>query len=96
MRGLTRWNTQLQLIDSCSRGQSDNVSGILKTGTPRGVSPLFTIRRVGLPHHPDVARWPLRALLEARARTQGIKETESKGEGAGVSVSLERTGKATV
>ena len=31
-----------------------------------GLSPLFTFRTVGIPHHPRVSSWPLRALLEAR------------------------------
>ena len=74
--GLTRWNTQLQLINSCYRGQSDSVSDSLRTGTPCEVSPLFTRRRVGMQHHPGVARCPLHALREARA--QGVKETELK------------------
>ena len=36
-------------------------------GAPDGISPVFTFKTVGIPHHPRVSSWPLRALLEARA-----------------------------
>ena len=42
------------------------VSELLKVGAPDEISPLFTFRTVGIAHHPRVASWPLRALLEAR------------------------------
>ena len=41
------------------------VSELLKVGAPDEISPLFTFRTVGIAHHPRVASWPLRALLEA-------------------------------
>ena len=40
---------------------------LLKVGAPAEISPLFTFKTVGIPHHPRVSSWPLRALLEARA-----------------------------
>ena len=42
------------------------VSELSKVGAPDEISPLFTFRTVGIAHHPRVASWPSRALLEAR------------------------------
>ena len=60
-------NHQLQLIKGCYSGQENVVSELLKVGAPAETSPLFTFKTVGIPHHPRVSSWPLRALLEARA-----------------------------
>ena len=49
---LSRWKIQLQLIDSCCRGQSHSVSELLKIGSPCEVSPLFARRRLRLPRLP--------------------------------------------
>ena len=43
------------------------VSELLTGGAPDEINPLFTFKTVGVPHHPHVSSWPLRALLEARA-----------------------------
>ena len=60
------WKSQLRLIDGCYNGHQNMVSELLKVGPPDEISPLFTFRTVGIAHHPRVASWPLRALLEAR------------------------------
>ena len=39
----------------------------LKVGAPDEIGPLFTVRTVGIPHHPRVSSSPLRAILQARA-----------------------------
>ena len=59
---LRDWKSQLRLIDGCYKGHQNMVSELLKVG----INPLFTFRTVGIAHHPRVASWPLRALLEAR------------------------------
>ena len=58
--------SQLRLIDGCYNGHHNMVSELLKVGAPDEISPLFTFRTVGIAHHPRVASWPLRALLDAR------------------------------
>ena len=58
---------QLRLIKGFYGGQENVVSELLKVGAPAEISPLFTFRTFGVPHHPRVSSWPLRALLEARA-----------------------------
>ena len=58
--------SQLPLIDGCYKGHQNMVSELLKVGAPDEISPLFTFRTVGIVHHPRVASWPLRALVEAR------------------------------
>ena len=63
---LQDWKSQLQLIDGCYKRHQNMVSELLKVGAPDEISPLFTFRTVGIAHHPRVASWPLRALLEAR------------------------------
>ena len=60
------WKSQLRLIDGCYKGRQNMVSELLKVGAPDEISPLFTFRTVDIAHHPRVASWPLRALLEAR------------------------------
>ena len=62
-----KWNSQLRLIKGCYSGQENVVSELLKVGAPDEMSPLFTFKTVGIPHHPQVSSWPLRTLLEARA-----------------------------
>ena len=49
-----------------TKGHQNMVSELLKVGAPDEISPFFTFRTVGIAHHPRVASWPLRALLEAR------------------------------
>ena len=63
---LQEWKSQLRLIDGCYNCNKNLVSELLKVGAPDEISPLFTIRRVGVAHHPRMSLWPLRALLEAR------------------------------
>ena len=66
MFSLQNWKSQLRLIDGCYKRHQNMVSELLKAGAPDEISPLFTFRIVGIAHHPPVASWPLRALLEAR------------------------------
>ena len=63
---LQDWKSQLQLIDGCYKGHQNMVPELLKVGAPDEINPLFTIRTAGVAHHPRMASWPLRALLEAR------------------------------
>ena len=63
---LQDWKGQLRLIDGSYNGHQNMVSELLKVGAPDEISPLLTSRIVGIAHHPRVASWPLRALLEAR------------------------------
>ena len=63
---LQDWKSQLRLIDGCYKGHQNMVSELLKVGAPDEISPFFTVRTVGVAHHPRMASWPLRALLEAR------------------------------
>ena len=62
-----QWKSQLRLIEGCYSGQTGVVSEPLMVGAPDEISPLFTFKTVGNPHHSIVSSWPLRALLEARA-----------------------------
>ena len=62
-----KWNNQWRLIKGCYSGQENVVSELLKVGAPDEICPFFTFKTVGVPHHPRVSSWPLRALLEARA-----------------------------
>ena len=64
---LRQWKSQLCLIKGCYSEQTGVVSELLTVGAPDEISPLFTFKTVGIPHHPHVSSWPLRALLEARA-----------------------------
>ena len=64
---LEKWNNQFRLIKGCYSGQESMVSELLKAGAPDEINPLFTLKTVGIPHHPRVSSWPPRALLEARA-----------------------------
>ena len=61
-----QWKSQLGLIEGCYSGRKNVVSELLKVGAPDEISPLFTLRTVGIPRHPRVSSWPLRALLDAR------------------------------
>ena len=63
---LQDWKSQLRLIDGCYKGHQNMVSELLKVSAPDEISPLFTCRTVGIAHHPQVASWSLRSLLEAR------------------------------
>ena len=62
-----KWSRQLRLVEGCYSGKNGVVSALLKFGAPDEISPLFTFKTVGIPHHPRVSSWPLRALLEAHA-----------------------------
>ena len=62
-----QWKSQLRLIEGCYSGQDSVVTELSKVGVPDEISPLLPFRTVGIPHHPRVSSWPLRALLEARA-----------------------------
>ena len=62
-----QWKSQLRLIEGCYSRQTGLVSELLTVGAPDEISPLFAFKTVGIPHHPHVSSWPLRALLEARA-----------------------------
>ena len=53
-----QWKSQLRLIEGCYSGQKNEVSELLKVGAPDEISPLFTFRTVGVPHHPRVSSWP--------------------------------------
>ena len=62
-----KWNNQLRWIKGCYSGQENVVSELLNVGAPAEISPLFTFKTVGIPHHPRVSSRPLRTVLEARA-----------------------------
>ena len=53
-------------MDGCYNGHKNVVSELLNVGAPEEINPLFTLRTVGIPHHPRVYSWPLHALLAAR------------------------------
>ena len=65
MFSLQEWKSQLRLMDGCYNGPKNLVSELLKVGAPDEISPLLTVRTVGIAHLPRVSSWPLRALLEA-------------------------------
>ena len=44
------------------------MSEFLKVGAPAEISPLFTFKTVGMPHHPRVSSWPLRSTGGSRFR----------------------------
>ena len=56
-----QWKSQLR----CYSGQKTGVSELLKVDAPDEIRPLFTFRTVGIPRHPRVSSWPLRAPQEA-------------------------------
>ena len=62
-----QWKNQLRLIEGCYSEQTGVVSELSTVGAPDETSPLFTFKTVGIPHHPRLPSWPLRALVEARA-----------------------------
>ena len=43
------------------------VSELLTAGDSDEISPLLTFKTVGIPYHPHVSSWPMRAALEAHA-----------------------------
>ena len=62
-----QWKSQLRLIEGCYSGQTGVVSKLLTVRAPDEINPLVTFKTVGIPHHPHVSSWSLRALLESRA-----------------------------
>ena len=51
MFSFQKWNSQLRLGYSRKKG---TVLELLKVGAPDEVSPLFSFKTVGVPHHPRV------------------------------------------
>ena len=68
----------MRLIKGCYSGKKGVMSEFLKVGAPDEITPLITFKMVGVPHHPRVSSWPLRALLEARAL--GVAAAQKKKE----------------
>ena len=60
---LREWCRQGQLVSAAYRGSLESVRNMLRV---EGIA-LTSRLSSGFPHHPRVARWPLRALLTARA-----------------------------
>ena len=58
-----QWKSQLRLIEGCYSGQTGVVSELLTVGAPDEISPLFTFKTVGMPHHPHVSCWPLHSCF---------------------------------
>ena len=50
--GFEKRNNQLLLIQDCYSGQENVVSELLKVRAPDEISPLFTLKTVGIPHQP--------------------------------------------
>ena len=70
-------NSQLRLIKGCYSRHENGASELLKVGGPAEINPLLTLKTVGIPHHPHVSSWPLRALLKARAL--GVAAVQKRG-----------------
>ena len=66
-----KWTNQSRLIKGCYSGQENVASELFKVGAPAEISLLFTFKTFGIPRHPGVSSWPLRALLEAHASSRG-------------------------